>query len=85
VATDAGSNTRGSYLVFAEDVSDDVGDVVEFHDLAVNNRVSLEVFEAEIEERETGALATQFNRFHRTRTDIETDEILFSGGFFEHG
>jgi hypothetical protein len=70
--------------VFAEDVSDDVGDVVELHDLAVNNRVSLQVLESEIEKRETGALATKLNRFHRTRSDIETNEVLFSGGFFEH-
>ena len=56
VATDAGSNTRGPYLVFAEDVSDDVGDVVELHDLAINNRVGLQVFEAEIEKLESRRL-----------------------------
>jgi hypothetical protein len=44
VTTDAGGNTRRTNLVFAEDVCDHVGDVVELHDLTINNRVGLQVF-----------------------------------------
>src|SRR5215207_5744401 len=84
MTTNAGGNTRGADLVFAEDVRDHVGDVVELHDLAVDDGVCLEVFESQIEELQSSSLFAKLNSFHRARADVETNEVLFSGAFFEH-
>jgi hypothetical protein len=70
--------------VLAEDVRDHVGDVVELHDLAIDDRVGLEVFESEVEKLEGTSLFTELNRFHGTGADVETNEVLFSRAFFEH-
>src|SRR5215207_6945353 len=84
MTTNAGGNTRGADLVFAEDVRDHVGDVVELHDLTVDDGVCLEVFEAEVEKLQSSSLFAELNSLHRTRADVETNEVLFSGAFFEH-
>src|SRR6185295_12911119 len=84
MTTDAGGNSRGANLVFAEDVRDHVGDVVELHDLAIDDGVGLEVFESEVQKLQSSSLFAELNSLHRTRTDVETNEVLFSGAFFEH-
>src|SRR5262249_50275104 len=73
VATDSGSNARGPYLVLAEDVRDHVGDVVELHDLTIDDGVGLEVFESEVEKLKGISLFVELNRLHRTGADVETN------------
>src|ERR1051325_109128 len=81
---DSCSNGCGADLVLVEDVRDHVGDVVELHDLAVDDRVSLKVLEAEVEKLEGVSLFGELNGFHGTGADVETNEVLFSRAFFEH-
>src|SRR4030095_5808794 len=76
VTTDAGSNSSGANLVFVEDVRDHVGDVVKLHDLAIDDGVSLKVFESQVEKLQRISLSADLNSFARTRADVETNEVL---------
>jgi hypothetical protein len=70
--------------MLVEDARNNIGDVVELHDLAINNGIRLKVFEPQVDELETAALPLKLNRLDRARTDIKANEILLTHTFFEH-
>jgi hypothetical protein len=65
MTADARRDAISFNLMLAEDVGDDVRDVVEFHDLAVNYRVRLQVLITETDQFKTATLAIQLNGFDR--------------------
>jgi hypothetical protein len=48
-------------LVFVKDAGDDIRNIVEFHDLAVDDGVSLKVFVAETDELKLSTLLLKLN------------------------
>jgi hypothetical protein len=70
--------------MFAEDLSDHVGDIVELHDLPVDDRVGLKVFEPEVEKLEVRSFFGELNCLNGTGADVQTNEVLFAGASFEH-
>lgn len=59
-----------------------VRDIIELHDLAVDDRVRLEVLETEVQQLKTVALPLKFNGLYGTGTNVESYEALFR--LFEH-
>ncbi len=59
-----------------------VRDIIELHNLAVDNRVRLEVLESKVQQLKAVALFLKFNCLYGTRTDVESYEALFD--LFEH-
>src|SRR5262245_23680051 len=82
MAADSCGDAVGANLMFTEDVGDDVGDVVELHDLPVDDRVGLKVFEAQVEKLKARSSFAEFNCLDGTGTDVQTNEVLFTGAFF---
>ena len=58
-----------------EDAADRVGDLRRIHDRAVHHRILGQRFHAEADQFVAGFRRFQFDRFNRTRTDIEPDQL----------
>ncbi len=68
--------------MLAKDAHYHVRDVIELHDLAVDNRIRLEVLETKVQQMKAVALPLKFNCLYGTGTNVESHEALFD--LFEH-
>ena len=84
VAADSGCNSRGSNLVFVEDVCNNIGNVIELHDLTVDNRIGLQIFKAQVDQLIRTALLLEFDSLYGAGADVEANQILFAVTFVEH-
>src|SRR3989442_13683415 len=69
----SGGHSGSFDLVLAEDAGDDVSNVIEFHDLPINNCVRLKILESQTHQLKLAAFPLQFHSLNRTRSDIEAD------------
>jgi hypothetical protein len=65
-----------------ENARNDVRDIVELHDLTVDDRVRLQVLKTKVQQVKAVALPLQLNRFDRASTNVQSYEALFD--LFEH-
>src|SRR5258705_8014962 len=80
----SGGYFRGLNLVLGEYVGDNIRDVIQLHNLAVHDRVRLQVLVSHAYELEAAPLTLQFHGLDRTGTDVQTHEIVLADGFLKH-
>ncbi len=84
VAAHAGCDSRGFDLVLVENAGDNVRNVIELHDLTINDGVGLKILKSQVNKLIAVALLLELDCLYRAGTNIEANQILLAVAFFEH-
>ena len=73
MAANTGSYSSGLNLMLTKDARYDIRDIVELHDLAVDDCVGLQIFKSQVNQVKAVALLLQLNCLYGTGTNIESN------------
>jgi hypothetical protein len=84
MAANSRGDSRRSNLVLVKDAGNNIRHVVELHYLAVNDAVSLEILESEVDQLKAVAFLLELNSLYGAGANVEANQILPAVTFFEH-
>jgi hypothetical protein len=83
MAANAGCDSQSLNLMLVENAVNNVGYVIQLHDLTIDDGVGLQIFKAQVHEMKAVSLLLQLDGFYRAGTNVEANEIFFAT-FLKH-
>src|SRR5712691_7850437 len=84
MATDTCCHSQSLNLVLIENAVDNVGYIIQLHDLTIDDGVGLKILKAQVHQLKAVPLLLQLHSFYGAGADVEADEIFFARAFLKH-